>query len=95
MIDPSQLTVDHRVGSPPPTAEGVGTFVMKDGNSAVVTWGRGRILLCWWVRQPTRQACLAFDRVHGFAPLPSQRPRHRGERRSAQSAGSLFEGRST
>ena len=52
MIDASQLNVEHRAGSPPPTAERLGTFTMPDGHSVIVTWGRGRVLLCWWLRGP-------------------------------------------
>lgn len=77
MIDPARLPIDHRVGTPPPTATVLGTLATPDGGTVVAAFGRGGVVLCWWSRNPTFGARRAFHRLHGFAPVPPRRRRDR------------------
>jgi hypothetical protein len=82
MIDPARLAVDHRVGTPPPTAELLGTLARPDGGTVLAAFGRGRTVLCWWQRRVSMAQLRAFHRLHGFAPLPPRR-RRSGRRKAA------------
>jgi hypothetical protein len=79
MIDPSRLAIDHRVGTPPPTATLIGTLATIDGDTVMAAFGRGEVLI-WWRKTPTRAERRAFHRLHGFAPMPSRRRRTRPPR---------------
>jgi hypothetical protein len=83
MIDPARLPVAHCVGTPPPTAERLGTLATPDGRTVVAAFGRGQVVLCWWSRCPTLAQRRAFHRLHGFAPIPPRRRRGRSRRRAA------------
>lgn len=79
MIDPSRLVIDHRVGTPPPTATLIGTLATIDSDTAMAAFGRGEVLI-WWRKTPTRAERRAFHHRHGFAPLPAGRRRTRPRR---------------
>jgi hypothetical protein len=83
MIDPARLPIEHRVGTPPPTAELLGALATPDGKVVLVAFGRGRTLLCWWPRTPTLGQRRAFHRLHGFAPIPPRRRTRTSRRRAA------------
>jgi len=72
MIDPSALVVRHRVGSPPATADVLGTLHTPCDRTVVVAFGPGRALLCWWPERPTMAELRALHAHHGFAPPPPQ-----------------------
>jgi hypothetical protein len=84
MIDPARLALEHRLGTPPPTAELLGTLATPEGGTVIAAFGRGRTVLCWWPRWPTLGQRRAFHRLHGFAPIPPRRRRRaRTPRRAA------------
>jgi hypothetical protein len=67
MIDPSRLAIDHRVGTPPPTAALIGTLATVDGHTVMAAFGRGEVLI-WWRKKPTRAERRAFHRLHRLRP---------------------------
>jgi hypothetical protein len=82
MIDPSRLPLEHRVGTPPGTANLIGTLATPTGGSVLASFGRGAVALCWWPRRPALATLRAFHRLHGFAAVPPRRRRVRALRRS-------------
>jgi len=83
MIDAARIPIEHRVGTPPPTAELLGMLTTPEGGTVLAAFGRGGVVLCWWVRGPTLAQRRAFHRLHGFAPVPARHRRARTSRRRA------------
>lgn len=83
MIDPFRLAIDHRAGTPPPTAELIGTLATPTGGPVLAAFGRGAVVLCWWPRRPALATLRAFHRLHGFAPVPPRRQARPSRRSTA------------
>jgi hypothetical protein len=83
MIDAARVPIEHRVGTPPPTAELLGTLATLEGGTVLAAFGRGGVMLCWWPRGPTLAQRRAFHCLHGFAPVPARRRIRTSRRRAA------------
>jgi hypothetical protein len=46
MIEPSRLSLEHRVGTPPGTVEMIGTLATPTGGHVLAAFGRGAVVLC-------------------------------------------------
>jgi hypothetical protein len=83
MIEPSRLSLEHRVGTPPGTAEMIGTLATPTGGHVQASFGRGAVVRCWWPRRPALATLRAFHHLHGFTPVAPRRRRAPTPRRPA------------